>query len=412
MRFRHACFISAVLLPLAVAMSAACSAGTKNNSSATDGGGGSVNNGGGGNAGSAGSTSSNNGGSGQGGGFGGVPGTGGGGGIEACAGISAEATAQLQPADILLAVDTSGSMDQEIAQVQQNLNNFAALITNSGIDAHVVLIADATMCIPAPLGSGQCNGGDEKLPAYRHVVQTVNSTDALEVILSTYPQWKDSLRPNATRTIAVVSDDNSTLGAGAFTTQLLALDPSFTGFKFDAIVSIIDPDSIQFTCLNCAFQGMLSCNNCAEKCCDKMLGCTPLPADKGQVYIDLVQQTGGILGDLCIQDFGPVFQDMATGVVQSSQLSCDYDIPPPPMGEVLDPGKVNVNYTPSGQPTMPILFVDAPADCGALGGWYYDNPGAPTKIIMCPTTCDILKADSTGKIEVLFGCETVIKPPE
>lgn len=408
MRFHRAFFVAAGLVPLAVVLGAACSAGPKANAAGGDGGGGQ----GGSSGGAAGSGIVVQGGSGQGGGFGGIPGAGGSGGIEECAALSSEASADLQPADIILAVDTSGSMDQEIQQVQQNLNNFASIITNSGIDVHVVMIADASMCIPAPLGSGQCNGADQKLPAYQHVVHTVNSTDALQVILSTYPEWKGSLRPGALKTIAVVSDDNSDMGAADFKAQLLALDGTFTGFKFDAIVSLIDPSSIQFTCLNCAFQGMLSCNNCAEKCCDKMLGCTPLPADKGQVYLDLVQQTGGIVGDLCIQDFGPVFQDMATGIVQSAQLSCEYDIPPPPQGETLDPKKVNVNYTPAGQATMPILFVEKAADCGSKGGWYYDNPAAPTKIIMCPTTCDVLKADSTGKIEVLFGCETVIQPPE
>lgn len=410
MRLRHAFFVSAGLLPIAVALSAACSAGNKN-TTAAGGEGGTADSGGSGNTG--GSTGVLVGGNGQGGGIGGVPGAGGTGGVQACTSLSSEAKAELQPADIIIAVDTSGSMDQEIAQVQQNLNNFASIITNSGIDVHVVMIADASMCIPAPLGSGQCNGADEKLPTYRHVVQTVNSTDGLQVILSTYPQWKDSLRANASKTLAIVTDDNSSISAADFTAQLLALDPpTFQGFKFDAIASKVDPDSITFTCFNCAIQGMLSCNSCAEKCCDKMIGCTPLPADLGQVYIDLVNQTGGIFGDLCIQDFGPVFQDMATGIVTSAQLSCEYDIPPPPDGETLDPGKVNVNYTPSGQAETPILYVSKPADCGVKGGWYYDDPAAPKKIIMCPTTCDVLKADATGKIEVLFGCETVIKPPE
>ncbi|MBK8258762.1 MAG: VWA domain-containing protein [Polyangiaceae bacterium] len=397
---------AAWLFPIALTI-AACSAGNK---TATGGGGGDAGSGNTGAAGSA-TTGTNQGAAGPG-GFGGAPATTSTGGIEACAGISSEAQAGLQPADIIIAVDTSGSMDQEIEQVQANLNNFASIITNSGIDAHVVMIADSSMCIPAPLGTGQCGGFDTNLPTYRHVVQTVSSTDALQVILDTYDQWKDSLRSGATKTIAVVSDDNSTLSAVNFFNQLLAKDPTFTGFKFDAIVSLIDPSTIEFTCINCAFQGMFSCNNCQEKCCDKMLGCTPLPAEKGQVYIDLAQQTGGILGDLCIQDFGPVFQDMATGIVQAAQLSCEYDIPPPPEGETLDPALVNVNYTPAGQAKKPIFYVNSPADCGNLGGWYYDNPGAPTKIIMCPGTCDILKADTMGKIEVLFGCETEIKPPE
>lgn len=408
MRNGKAFFYLAGLLPAAVAISVACSAGPKTTSGS--GGGGS----GGGSAGSGASLTTNPGGGGSGGGIGGgVAGSTGSGGIGGtCAGISSEATAGLQPADILIAVDTSGSMDQEIQQVQENLNNFASIITGSGIDAHVILLADATMCIPSPLGSGQCNGADQKLPTYRHVVQTVASTDALQVILTTYPQWKDSLRPNALKIIAVVSDDNSALPAADFKAQLLALDQTFQGFKFDAIVSLISPDAVQFTCLNCAIQGMFSCNNCQEKCCDKMIGCSPLPADKGQVYMDLVQQTGGVIGDLCIQDFGPVFQDMATGVVTSAQLSCEYDIPPPPPGETLDPNKVNVEYTPAGQAATPILYVSGPADCGVKGGWYYDNPASPSKIVMCPGTCDVLKADTMGKIAVLFGCETVIKPPE
>src|SRR5262245_15744943 len=155
-----------------------------------------------------------------------------------CAALSSSAQAKLQPADIIIAVDTSGSMDEESAQVQANLNAFATIITNSGIDVHVILIADSGVCIPAPLGSGACGGGGEKLPNYRHVVQGVASTDAFEVILATYPQWKSSLRPNATKTLAVVSDDNSDMSAAQFTASLLALDPpTFQGFKFDAIVS-------------------------------------------------------------------------------------------------------------------------------------------------------------------------------
>ena len=80
--------------------------------------------------------------------------------------------------------------------------------------------------------------------------------------------------------------------------------------------------------------------------------------------------------------------------------------------EGLKEHKVNVKYTPKGQMEIPILHVAKPGDCGMKGGWYYDNPNQPTKIIMCPSTCDTLKKDSTGKVDVLFGCETQIKPPE
>jgi hypothetical protein len=317
--------------------------------------------------------------------------------------VSAEAQAELQPADIIIAVDTSGSMDEESAEVQANLNNFATIISNSGIDVHVVLIADSSVCIPAPLGAGACPGADENLPKYQHVQQGVGSTNALDLIVSTYPQWKASLRPNATKTLAVVSDDNSDTSAADFTNLLLALDPPmFQGFKFDAIVSFENPA----TCVSGCIQNF--CQGCG-KCCPS---CMVLAANEGAVYKQLVQQTSGVSGDLCDQNFDPVFQDMATGIVQNSKLSCDYTIPPVPAGETFEAGKVNVLYTPGGGMPQAILNVPGGApDCGMSGGWYYDNIASPTKILMCPATCAILQADAKGKIEIQFGCETQTVPP-
>lgn len=344
---------------------------------------------------------------GAGGNFGGS-GTGGTGGFEECAGVSSTATAQLQPADIIIAVDTSGSMDEESAEVQANLNAFASLIVASGIDVHVVLIADANVCIPAPLGSGQCGGADENLPSFRHVVQTVNSTDALSLMISTYPLWSSSLRPGATKTLAVVSDDDSDLGAAAFTSQLLALDPpTFQGFKFDSIVSSTSPDA-------CIFGGcFFNCGTCTNPCCDQSTFCQPLSAEQGTVYQALTAQTMGVNGDLCSQDFDPVFQSMATAVVQSSALSCSYEIPPPPEGETLDPGLVNVVYTTgAGAETQIPNVPGGVADCDAQGGWYFDDAVNPTEVIVCPATCTVLQADTAGKVDVVFGCETVVVVPQ
>jgi hypothetical protein len=235
------------------------------------------------------------------------------------------------------------------------------------------------------------------------VVQGVASTDALQIILSTYPQWKDSLRANATKTFLVVSDDESDMSAGEFTSQLLALDPpTFQGFKFDAIVAFSDPlDCFGFSCP--------SNNDC---CYSPGFGCASYAAAEGQVYQDLAQQTMGVSGDLCAQDFDPTFADMAEGVIIGSQLSCEYEIPPPPEGETLDPTKVNVIYTPGGT-TDEVSILNVPggaADCGPEGGWYYDDPVNPTTIFMCPATCDVLQGDSEGKVDVLFGCATEVVP--
>ena len=302
-----------------------------------------------------------------------------------CAEASSEAFDGEAPADIIIAVDTSGSMDLEAQWTQQNMNEMVNIIAGSGIDAHVVMISSTEICVPAPLGSGSCPN-DENLPGYRHVQMPVGSNDSLQKILATYPDWKDSLRQAATKTFFVVSDDDSDLGAGGFTGELLALDPSFQGFKFDAIVSSIDPwiPNTQ---------------------------CWLLSAAEGKVYKDLVAQTGGVMGDLCLQDFTPVFQDVATTVIQNSQIDCVYDIPPPAEGETIDFDLVNVQFqgTPGEEPTTIPYVPGGRGACGPDGGWYYDEPTHPTQIIFCDATCSAVQGLSEGKVTVVFGCATVIR---
>jgi hypothetical protein len=49
-----------------------------------------------------------------------------------------------------------------------------------------------------------------------------------------------------------------------------------------------------------------------------------------------------------------------------------------------------------------------PNNCTENGGWYYDDPVAPTTIELCDATC---RALSTGSIQVEFGCTTVEQSP-
>ncbi|MBK8251676.1 MAG: VWA domain-containing protein [Polyangiaceae bacterium] len=96
----------------------------------------------------------------------------------------------------------------------------------------------------------------------------------------------------------------------------------------------------------------------------------------------------------------------ALDAIQQTALGCEYTIPQPAQG-MLDYNKVNVQYTPGGGSAQVILNVANAAACDpATGGWYYDNPAAPTKIILCDATCSVVEADSAGKIEILLGCAT------
>lgn len=95
--------------------------------------------------------------------------------------------------------------------------------------------------------------------------------------------------------------------------------------------------------------------------------------------------------------------------IRANAAACRYTIPDAPEGEQLDLGAVNVQYTPSG-PSEPEVVpqADGPTDCGNGPGWYFDDPSDPTKIVLCPASCETLEADPGAKVDVLFGCATIV----
>lgn len=93
--------------------------------------------------------------------------------------------------------------------------------------------------------------------------------------------------------------------------------------------------------------------------------------------------------------------------IRQSALACEFILPEPPEGEELDPKLVNVTYRPE-ELDEKLPYAENLADCSDGAGWYYDNANAPTRIILCPASCEQAKADgSTSNLEVSFGCKTV-----
>jgi hypothetical protein len=310
-----------------------------------------------------------------------------------CAAVTETAQNQYAPVDIIFAIDTSGSMSDEKNFVQQNMNIFSQQIFLANIDHHVVMVADASPdgpCINVPLGSGQCPA-DSKPPEYLHVVQSVGSTNALQIILDTQPQWAASIRPNSVKHLVVVSDDESDMDAATFDAAFKALDPSYTGYFFHAIVAFEAPD--EFECFGGA------------DCCAG--GFIPLSEEVGQVYLNLVSLTGGVAGDLCDQQFGPVFTQIAQSVQTNVPLACEWEIPPPPEGESFDPTKVNVELDIDGVPES-VYYVENEAACAGADGWYYfPDAVTPQTIRICPATCTRVQAAADASVDILFGCDTV-----
>ncbi len=90
--------------------------------------------------------------------------------------------------------------------------------------------------------------------------------------------------------------------------------------------------------------------------------------------------------------------------IQAASIACSFDMPDAPPGKKIDPTQVEVKYTPSmGGMPVTVPKVPSAAQCGN-GGWYYDNEQAPTKINLCPGTCQQIQLDNGASIEIALGC--------
>lgn len=123
--------------------------------------------------------------------------------------------------------------------------------------------------------------------------------------------------------------------------------------------------------------------------------------------LDQIAAAGGTGAAIDVTSDIMLFQQ-AMDDIRREVLACEFVIPEPE-GQDFDPSKVNVEYTPgNGDPTENLPQADNLADCGDQPGWYYDNPSAPTKIILCPASCDIVQADDMAGVDFIFGCPTIV----
>ncbi|MBW2462626.1 MAG: hypothetical protein JRH11_13335 [Deltaproteobacteria bacterium] len=365
----------------------------------------------------------------------------------ACASAIVEAEVERLPVDIIWMVDNSISMEPAITEVNTGLNDFAALIGASGIDYRVIMLSlrgegritvggrsRFGVCIPMPLaGDASCGDGAR----FFQVEVDVHSTQPVEQFLGTLGQttgyvagdrhgsepWRDLLRPEATKTIVVVTDDNSrtcALPVGSCNPS----DPPLTGTSLEDFPGGPNPfnsrelgpgvltaayaplfDGYTFS----ALYGWGSETDAGVPCTYPGGGTPPSP---GQTYSELVTRTGGVRAKICEGSaaWAPFLASVATDVTRTSRIECNVAIPAPPDGMTLDPNRVNVIVRAESGSTFLPRRMHAGA-CDEMGGWYYDDPAMPTEVILCPTSCEMareaLGPPDTG-IDVQLGCASIL----
>jgi len=95
----------------------------------------------------------------------------------------------------------------------------------------------------------------------------------------------------------------------------------------------------------------------------------------------------------------------ALDAIRSQALPCSYELP----SELTDPddavsiNEVNVEITVEGD----VSTIPRNDDCDGAG-WRYDDPDSPSEILLCPASCEDLRSDPVGRLEIVLGCETIV----
>jgi hypothetical protein len=138
-------------------------------------------------------------------------------------------------------------------------------------------------------------------------------------------------------------------------------------------------------------------------------GPCPGAADVGGQYIDLASTTGGLFLSICTESWDGLFDELGARIEETTPIPCSMALPSAPEGVMIDLGAVNIQYTSGGMaPPEVIPSAGEPSACGVAGGWFYDNRSAPREIVLCPSTCERVRATLDAELEIQLGCETIL----
>lgn len=356
-----------------------------------------------------------------------------------CAADAADAKLTSDPIDIILVLDNSGSMVEEMGAAEQNINvNFASILDESGVDYRVILLsrhrqaertsseeASTSICVSQPLsGLAACPGPKPVFsPRFYQYGEKVESHDALDWVLDAYatPDKKNKLAPMgyqewlreaAKKVIVVMTDDDEStdtdetpLTAQAFLQGLVALSPA--QFGADAAA----PKVVFHSIVGLKEKAVATDAYLPTEPIEAAI-CTSNGADivnAGQTYQELSRTTGGLRFPICqFPGYDAVFRAIAKDVIVKADLTCDFAIPPTPAGKTLELDNIAVNHVKGdGSGNTQLQQIVDKAACKE--GYFYIES---ERVWLCPAACDGIKADLGGSISVLFTCESQIRDPK
>jgi hypothetical protein len=356
---------------------------------------------------------------------------------EACA-VERAATVEFkEPVDIIVVVDNSVSMDEELAATERNINeSFAAILEESGIDYRVIALSlhrrvprtgfgqSATMlCVQRPLSAlADCTSAPEPKFSDRFFQYStrIGSDDSFDILLDTYEPpfddedredefgnaplgWSEWLRPGIKKVFLELTDGNEDMPAADFIAALSALapehfgsDPAQPGFVFHSILDIAEKATTTD-----AYQPdePVQSGTCSAELPTSL-------STSGGVYQDLSRLSGGLRFPICLPSaYDVVFREIAGRVIDQSDIACDFPVPAPPVGREIDLDQVAVSIEHEGTGAAATLLGQARLASDCQSDAFYIQGGA---IQLCPDVCSAVRGETGARVDVLFGCESNI----
>ena len=90
------------------------------------------------------------------------------------------------------------------------------------------------------------------------------------------------------------------------------------------------------------------------------------------------------------------------GTIAGGIVSCDYQVPAPPAGQIIDPNRVNMVYD-DGAGNSYLVLPNNSATCDR--GWHFTD-STNSQITVCQITCDLVQNNPQARITLTFGCLT------
>jgi von Willebrand factor type A domain len=104
-------------------------------------------------------------------------------------------------------------------------------------------------------------------------------------------------------------------------------------------------------------------------------------------------------------DTGAQFLQALNSIRTANAVGCDFAVPAPSGGKVVDFSSATVEYTPGGGSATSLTWVASASACDPTsGGWYYDSATAPNDMLLCDASCAAVQADPKAKLDVMVGC--------